>query len=81
MKEIIKETAQTLNMEVEVVDKIIKTYLQFIKSNISKIRYKELSTFLSIKTNFLLSGFGKLVVKNKTDKRLQHEKRIKEVKH
>ena len=81
MKDIIKETAKQLEIEPDLVEKIIKAYLQYIRSNISKIYYRNLITFQGVKTNFHLIGFGKLVIKNRTDKRLQNEKRFKEVKH
>jgi len=81
MKDIIKETAKQLEIEPDLVEKIIKAYLQYIRSNISKIYYRNLTTFQGVKTNFHLIGFGKLVIKNRTDKRLQNEKRFKEVKH
>ena len=81
MKDIIKETAKELNVETDLIEKVLKAYLQYIRKNISKIYYRNLTTFQGVKTNFHLIGFGKLVIKNRTDKRLQNEKRFKEVKH
>lgn len=77
MKEIIKETAKELDISTELVEKVVKAYLSYIKYKISSISYRNLYTFDKVKTNFLLLGFGKLVIKNRTDKRLQNEKRFK----
>jgi nucleoid DNA-binding protein len=77
MKEIIKETAKELGISAELVEKVVKAYLSYIKLKISKTAYRNLYTFNKVKTNFLLIGFGKFVVKNRSDKRLQNEKRFK----
>lgn len=80
MKEIAQEAAEILGVPVDVVEKVIKTYLNYIRSRISKISYRKLTTFEGVKTNFSLLGFGRLVVKHKTNNRLNNEK-FKNIKH
>lgn len=71
MKEIFLEVAEELGISVNVVESVINTYLGFIRNRISRVPYKTLTSWDKVKTNFLLPGFGKLVVKGKTQKRLE----------
>jgi nucleoid DNA-binding protein len=71
MKEIFLEVAEELGISVKVVESVINTYLSFVRHRISKVPYKTLKSWDKVKTNFLLPGFGKLVVKSKTQKRLE----------
>jgi len=78
MKEIVQETAKELGLPTDVVEKVVKAYMLFVKNRISKVRYQDLDSLVGIKTNFFIPGLGKLVVKNKT-KRKPYGKRIKEI--
>jgi len=78
MKDILKETAKELNLPYDVVEKVIKSFMQYIKIKISKIKYNELEKLDKVKTNFFIPYLGKLVVKSKT-KRKMYGKRIKEI--
>lgn len=71
MKEIFEEVANELGISAKLVENVVTTYLNFIRHRISKVQYKTLKSWDRVKTNFLLPGFGKLVVKNKTQKRLE----------
>jgi nucleoid DNA-binding protein len=63
MEQLIKETASRLGLSVELVDKIIRTYMEYVRMRLTKIRYSSLDSFEKVRTNFSLPGFGKLVVK------------------
>lgn len=80
MNEILEEVALKLNLPIDTVEVVMRTYFNFIKYKLCKVHYRNLLSFNRIRTNFSLMGFGKLVVKNKTDKRLQNEKRFKAIK-
>lgn len=70
MIEIIEEVVKELNIDPKIVRKVMDSYFFYIRTKISKIKYRELTTFKGVKTNILIPGFGKLVVKSKVDKRL-----------
>lgn len=78
MKEILQETAKELNLPTDVIEKVIKAYMLFVKNKISKFRYQDLESLVGIKTNFLVPGLGKLVVKSKA-KRKSYEKGVKKI--
>jgi hypothetical protein len=78
MKEILQETAKELNLPTNVVEKVIKAYMLFVKNKISKFRYQDLESLVGVKTNFFIPGLGKLVVKNK-ERRKKYEKHSKEI--
>jgi hypothetical protein len=59
-------------VSIEVVEKVMKTFFNFVRFRISKVKYKNLVTFNKVKTNFTLPGLGKLIIKNKTDRRLRN---------
>ena len=73
-EDILRETAKQLNISYDVVEKVMKSYFNFIRFRISKVKYRELTSFDKVKTNFLLPGFGKLVVKNKKNRRFNNGK-------
>ena len=75
MEELIKETASRLGLSIEVVSKVIMTYVAYVKMRLTKIRYSQLGTFDKIRTNFSLPGFGKLVVKQNAKNRLNYGER------
>ena len=76
MKEIYEEVAKLLDVPASTVETVVTTYLNFIKHKISRIPYKKLTSWDKVKTNFFIPGFGKLVVKNKTQKRLEIWKKL-----
>ena len=78
MKEILQETAEKLNLPYSLVENVINIYMGYIRYRVSKVIYRNLTTFKGVKTNILLVGLGKLVVKNKA-KRKAYEKRVKEI--
>jgi nucleoid DNA-binding protein len=71
-EEIFKQVSEELGISYDIVEKVMKTFFNFVRFRISKVKYKNLTTFIGVKTNFVLPGFGKLVVKNKTDRRLHN---------
>lgn len=77
LKEIIKKIAEECNFTENEVEEVISSYFNFLKHKISKIPYRNLESFKEVKTNFMIPGFGKLVVKNKGKNRLKNEKRFK----
>ena len=73
MIEIIEEVAKELNISSKIVRKVMDSYFFYIRSKISKVKYRDLTTFKGVKTNISIPGFGKLVVKSRVDKRLNLE--------
>jgi len=69
-----REVAKVLNIPYSTVEKVMKSFFNFVKFRISKVPYKKLKTFDKIKTNFVIPGFGKLVVKNKVNRKIYEEK-------
>jgi nucleoid DNA-binding protein len=76
-EEIINQVSEELGVPKEVVEKVMRTFFNFVRFRISKVKYKDLITFSKVKTNFMLPGLGKLIIKNKTDRRL-HNARVKD---
>ena len=68
------EIAKELNVDIETVEKVIKVFMGFVRFRMSKIPYKTLETFDKIKTNFLIPGLGKLVVRNKKHRKYYEQK-------
>jgi len=77
LHEIFEEVAGRLDITTKDVKEVVQDYFIFVKARISRIPYRNLSTFDGVKTNIPIPGFGKLVIRNKTDKRLQNDKRFK----
>lgn len=74
MRELFEETAKITGIPVEVVEKVIKSFMMFVKRKITSVKYRDLDSWDRVKTNFSIPGFGKLVVKSKTLNRLKYGK-------
>lgn len=74
MKEVIIEVAKELNIDPRTVEKVIETFMGFVRFRMSKVAYKTLDSFDKIKTNFLIPGLGKLVVRNKKHRKYYEQK-------
>lgn len=71
MRELFEETARLTGIPVDVVEKVVKSFMMFVKRKMTAVKYRELDSWDKIKTNLSIPGFGKLVVKNRSLKRLQ----------
>lgn len=67
MDKLIKEVAEILKLDEELVKFIIESYIRHMKRVITKVKYKELKKFTEkIKTNIMIPGFGKMVVTSRS---------------
>jgi len=77
LHEIFEEVAGQLDLTTKDVKDVVMDFFAFVRSRISRVAYRELSSFKGVKTNIPIPNFGKLVIRNKTDNRLQNDKRFK----
>jgi len=72
--EIFEEVAGRLDLTTKEVSDVVMDFFLFVKNRMTRVSYRKLDSFKNVKTNISIPGFGKLVIRNRTDKRLQYGK-------